>query len=82
MKPDILDIEAQNKEHLDLPDIATNDIHNDVNKETTSEVKESGVKASDDVRYKRFFKMLQFGVPAPAVKQKMQVDGLDPNILE
>lgn len=82
IKPDILDIETQNKEHLDLPDIATNNISVDDNKVDIPEIKENCVRACDDIRYKRFFKMLQFGVPAPAVKQKMQVDGLDPNILE
>ncbi|XP_026465713.1 WASH complex subunit 3 [Ctenocephalides felis] len=82
IKPDILDIETQNKEHLDLPDIATNNISVDDNKVDIPEIKENCVRACDDIRYKRFFKMLQFGVPAPAVKQKMQVDGLDPNILD
>lgn len=42
----------------------------------------AGVKASDDTRYRKFFKMLQFGVPAPAVKLKMQTEGVDPSILE
>lgn len=42
----------------------------------------SGVKACDDTRYRKFFKMLQFGVPAPAVKLKMANEGFDPNVLE
>lgn len=42
----------------------------------------SGVKACEDVNYRKYFKMLQFGVPAPAVKLKMTNDGRDPNILE
>lgn len=42
----------------------------------------SGVKACDDTRYRKFFKMVQFGVPAPAVKLKMANDGFDPNVLE
>lgn len=41
-----------------------------------------GVRVSEDVRYKKFFKMLQVGVPAPAVKQKMQSEGLQPQLLE
>ncbi|KAH8341252.1 hypothetical protein KR059_001557 [Drosophila kikkawai] len=41
-----------------------------------------GVRACEDVRYKKFFKMLHVGVPAPAVKQKMQSEGLEPRILE
>lgn len=44
--------------------------------------KSSGVKACDDTRYRKFFKMLQFGVPAPAVKLKMANEGFDPNVLE
>lgn len=42
----------------------------------------SGIQVSEDVRYKKFFKMLQVGVPAPAVKQKMQSEGLQPQLLE
>lgn len=41
-----------------------------------------GVKASEDQRYKKYFKMLQFGVPPSGVKQKMSAEGFDPNILE
>ncbi|KAH8377848.1 hypothetical protein KR093_007477 [Drosophila rubida] len=41
-----------------------------------------GVRACDDVRYKKFFKMLHVGVPAPAVKQKMLSECLDPQRLE
>lgn len=43
---------------------------------------EMGPKASEDSRFARFFKMVQFGVPVPAVKLKMQVEGIDSNILE
>lgn len=42
----------------------------------------TGVKAKDDPRFKKFFKMVQFGVPEPAVKLKMKNEGLDPLILE
>lgn len=41
-----------------------------------------GVRVSEDVRYRKYFKMLQVGVPAPAVKQKMQAEGLQPQLLE
>lgn len=41
-----------------------------------------GIKACEDTRYRKFFKMVQFGVPPPAVKLKMSVEGLDPNVLE
>lgn len=41
-----------------------------------------GIKACEDTRYRNFFKMLQFGVPPPAIKLKMNIEGLDPNVLE
>lgn len=42
----------------------------------------TGVRACEDVRFKKFFKMVQFGVPAGAVKIKMQAEGVQPSILE
>lgn len=42
----------------------------------------NGVKACEDRDYRKYFKMVQFGVPAPAVKLKMANDGRDPDILE
>lgn len=41
-----------------------------------------GVKAKDDFRYKKYFNMVKFGVPAAAIKMKMQAEGVDPNILD
>lgn len=41
-----------------------------------------GVKACEDIRYKKYFKMTQFGVPAPAVKLKMEAEGIDSSLLE
>ncbi|XP_016973282.1 WASH complex subunit 3 [Drosophila rhopaloa] len=41
-----------------------------------------GVRACEDLRYRKFFKMVQVGVPAPAVKQKMQSEGLEPRLLD
>ncbi|XP_061386976.1 WASH complex subunit 3 [Musca vetustissima] len=40
-----------------------------------------GIPASEHSLYKKFFKMLQVGVPLPAVQLKMQSEGLDANIL-
>lgn len=48
----------------------------------TENVDSNIVMAKDDPRFVKFFKMLQFGVPEPAVKLKMQNEGLDPNILK
>lgn len=48
--------------------------------ETVEEIK--GVKACEDYRYKKYFKMVQFGVPPSGVKQKMSAEGFDTTILE
>uniref|UniRef100_A0A0L8HPG5 WASH complex subunit 3 n=1 Tax=Octopus bimaculoides TaxID=37653 RepID=A0A0L8HPG5_OCTBM len=37
---------------------------------------------SQDPRYMKYFKMLSVGVPEPAVKIKMQQEGLDPSLLD
>ncbi|XP_076444962.1 WASH complex subunit 3-like [Babylonia areolata] len=37
---------------------------------------------SKDPRYMKFFKMLQYGIPEHAVKNKMGMEGLDPNMLD
>lgn len=50
--------------------------------EPQTEVPIKGVIASEHDLYKKFFKMLQVGVPAQAVKMKMQTEGVDQNILE
>ncbi|XP_021359370.1 WASH complex subunit 3-like [Mizuhopecten yessoensis] len=36
---------------------------------------------SKDPRYAKYFKMLQVGVPEAAVRPKMKMEGLDPNLL-
>lgn len=46
------------------------------------EVPVKGIKITDDIRYKKYFKMMQMGVPAAAVKIKMQVEGFDGDLLE
>ncbi|EDV31388.2 uncharacterized protein Dana_GF14575 [Drosophila ananassae] len=50
--------------------------------EAQSPPEPAGVRACEDVRYRKFFKMLHVGVPAPAVKIKMQSEGLEPRILD
>jgi WASH complex subunit CCDC53 len=39
-------------------------------------------EAPQDPGLARFFKMVQFGVPPPAVKLKMAAEGYDPSLLE
>ncbi|XP_023298220.2 WASH complex subunit 3 [Lucilia cuprina] len=41
-----------------------------------------GIKVTEHESYKKFFKMLQVGVPLQAIKIKMQVEGLDCNMLD
>lgn len=53
-----------------------------LNEETQPSESVTVVKACEDIRYKKYFKMVQFGVPAPAVKQKMEAEGFDSSILE
>lgn len=45
-------------------------------------VEENGIRVCDDIRYDKYFKMKQFGVPAEAVKLKMSAEGLDASLLE
>lgn len=67
-----------------LSTIAVTVPNNNENKEQTVPVEAIvvGVKACDDIRYKKYFKMMQFGVPATAVKLKMDAEGIDPTLLE
>lgn len=64
--------EIQIKNEPDLPEITTDTKTADV----------EGVKASEDPRFKKFFKMVQFGVPESAVKLKMKSEDVDPDILK
>ncbi|KAG4075452.1 hypothetical protein HA402_015105 [Bradysia odoriphaga] len=47
-----------------------------------AKAEETGVRVCEDVRYDKYFKMKQFGVPAEAVKLKMSAEGLDPSLLD
>ncbi|XP_018794334.1 PREDICTED: WASH complex subunit CCDC53 homolog [Bactrocera latifrons] len=61
----------------------TTDNASDVPESTEDATPEpAGVRAYEDVRFKKFFKMVQFGVPAGAVKIKMQAEGVEPSILD
>ncbi|KAJ8598606.1 hypothetical protein CTAYLR_001706 [Chrysophaeum taylorii] len=43
---------------------------------------ESFAYETDAPSYPKFFKMLQMGIPKPAVQQKMMAEGLDPTVLD
>lgn len=40
------------------------------------------IKISESSHYRKYFKMLRVGIPPPAVKIKMNSEGLDPNLLD
>lgn len=71
-----------------LPDLEPDKVSAEIsaieakNGDGSESVSVSGPRACEDSRFARFFKMIQFGVPPPAVKLKMKTEGLDPNILE
>lgn len=67
---------STSESNLDLPEVVASEI------EGGNDEQIEGPKACEDSRFIRFFKMLQFGVPLVAVKQKMTAEGLDPSILE
>lgn len=46
------------------------------------EPEQNVMKVKDDPRYAKYFKMLNMGVPAPALSLKMKQEGLDPDLLE
>lgn len=65
--------------------VATEEQHdklNDLESIENSNILVKSHKACEDERYKKFFKMVQFGVPANAVKIKMQTEGVDASVLE
>uniref|UniRef100_A0A1Q3FJP0 Putative coiled-coil domain-containing protein 53 n=1 Tax=Culex tarsalis TaxID=7177 RepID=A0A1Q3FJP0_CULTA len=45
-------------------------------------VEEETAGQEKDPRYERYFKMIQVGVPVPAVKNKIRTEGLDPNYID
>lgn len=78
----------ESNDTVDRSNVIT-DLKSDANVETAGSNDETppseivtGVKACEDLRYKKYFKMVQFGVPAPAVKLKMEADGFNSSILE
>ncbi|XP_067110940.1 WASH complex subunit 3 [Osmerus mordax] len=50
--------------------------------EQKGELAENVVTVAKDQRYARYLKMVQVGVPVMAIKNKMVLEGLDPNLLD
>lgn len=40
------------------------------------------IRIADSATYKKYFKMLKFGIALPAVKQKMMSEGFDSDLLD
>nr|CAI5846231.1 unnamed protein product [Callosobruchus analis] len=84
------DIKCSSIQHTDqkISEVDTKDDKTALDPDTASagntpdNVESEQIKAKNDSRYSKFFKMLHVGVPEPAVKLKMKNEGLDPNILE
>lgn len=69
--------------NIDLPEVVTDDTEEKQDSIVDAEEQiNEGPRACEDERFIRFFKMIQFGVPLAAVKQKMVTEGLDPSVLE
>ncbi|XP_075151127.1 coiled-coil domain containing 53 [Haematobia irritans] len=83
----IPDVENKDSEKTVQEDKSSVSNNNETPKtETISETPEKeptikGIAAAEHEVYKKFFKMLQVGVPLQAVRLKMQAEGLDSNIL-
>lgn len=75
-------IEETNKTEIIVPNesLATSEDQNkqeNICAEPTIQSNPNLIKISESFHYKRFFKMLKFGVPAQAVKLKMISEELD-----
>lgn len=77
IKQDITEPPAVNSQVGEKPEIET------IKEEDTEKVVvAAGIKASEDYRYKKYFKMIHYGAHPQAVKNKVASEGLDPSILE
>jgi len=77
---DTVDRHTTNDAQTSNENTAEDNKQNQEDQTYTSE--EMGVKVCEDVRYDKYFKMKQFGVPAEAVKLKMSAEGLDSSLLD
>lgn len=77
---DTVDRQTINNSQSTLQNATEDEKNNE--EDTVCSVEETGVKVCEDIRYDKYFKMKQFGVPAEAVKLKMFAEGLDPALLE
>lgn len=75
---------ASIENNLDLPEVVSEEQNVSEKPSASGDAvaPNDGPKASNDPRFLKFFKMIQFGVPLPAVKLKMETEGLDSSVLE
>lgn len=84
----LLILESQLSSIPGLNDSQVSTIHNESStlelpvEKLSADNKSQNLTAIDNPHFAKFFKMLQFGVPIQAVKNKMEIEGLDPNILD
>ncbi|XP_065075534.1 WASH complex subunit 3 [Ochlerotatus camptorhynchus] len=70
------------------PEVAIKPEGNSPEEDSKSEINQTVEESSKeevierDPQYERYFKMLQVGVPMPAVKNKIKVEGLDPDYID
>jgi len=67
---------------LDLGPDAAVPITRAASKSTPTTMQTSNVLLKDSTKYGKYFKMLKMRIPAGAVKNKMEQDGVDPSILD
>ncbi|GAB0093509.1 WASH complex subunit 3 [Sergentomyia squamirostris] len=75
-------LEEKPSEEVEIPAVIDAPEPSETAAPAPEQPQESGVKACEDVRYRKYFKMVHFGVPPPAVKQKMSAEGLEADILD
>lgn len=76
-----VDVPLVEEEEFDAPGGREDDYYEDAFAEPDAP-EEGGLKLKDDPRYATYFKMLKLRVPAASIKQKMMMEGIDPNILD
>lgn len=87
--PEIKNLEKSEPPKPDIPLPADNKSNEEVKipepppvEQKTEETNGNLIKISESSLYRKYFKMLKVGIPAPAVKIKMNSEGLDPNLLD
>lgn len=71
------DLNDKQENKIDEPEsVKTSDL------DKTDIANENRIRISDSYTFKKYFKMLKFGIAPQAVKLKMSSEGYDPNLLD